>query len=250
MSIYDVQGYDPLYPKRYAEFVGLSQGGTLPDKFNDQNRSNATVAPGFGKAGLMENPNRLRVLNFGSVRYILDRVENGSTEESFPPSQFHQVEMMNDWKILESYSALPRVFLVNDYVIATSSKEQASIMMQPSFNQKTTALLEEKPPFTASSNQHVGTAILQSYEPNKVIIQTQSSTPSLLVITDTFYPGWTATIDTTQTSIQRANYTYRGIFVPEGEHTITMRYDPISFKIGIWISVGSILTLIAFLILI
>jgi len=249
INVYDIQGYDPLYPKQYAEFIGLSQEGTLPDKFNDQNRSNATVAPGFGKTGFMENPYRLRILNLGSVRYILDRVENGSTQETFPPNQFNQVGTMNDWKILESSNALPRAFLVNDYTIATSRKEQATILMQPSFNPKTTALLEENPPFKASINQSSGAAVLQSYEPNKIIIQTQSSTSSILIVTDTYYPGWTATIDRTRTSIKRVDYTYRAIFVPEGEHVITMRFEPLSFRIGIWVSIGSILTLVAFLVL-
>lgn len=249
INIYDIEGYDPLYPKWYAEFIGLSKEGVLPHMFSDENRSNATIAPGFGKNGFMENPYRLRVLNLGSVRYILDRVENGSTEESFPPSLFRQIETINDWKILESSTALPRIFLVNDYAIATSPKEQTSIIMQPLFNPKTTALLEESPQFTASMNQNIGTAVLQSYEPNKIIIQTQNSIPSILIITDTYYPGWTATIDKTRTSIKRVNYAYRAIFVPEGEHAITMRFDPPSLRIGIWVSIGSILILIAFLIL-
>jgi hypothetical protein len=40
-----------------------------------------------------------------------------------------------------------------------------------------------------------GTAHLRSYAPERMVIETESDAPALLVLRDAFYPGWRATID-------------------------------------------------------
>ena len=55
-----------------------------------------------------------------------------------------------------------------------------------------------------------------------------------MVLTDDFYPGWTATVDGHPVPIQRVDYLLRGISIGPGQHTIVMRYTPASWTIG-WI---------------
>jgi uncharacterized membrane protein YfhO len=68
-----------------------------------------------------------------------------------------------------------------------------------------------------------------------VEIQAQSAAAGYLVLLDTFYPGWVATIDGQETSIYRANYLARAIFLPAGEHRVRFEYRPSSFKWGLWL---------------
>jgi hypothetical protein len=56
---------------------------------------------------------------------------------------------------------------------------------------------------------------------------------NLLFLSETYYqPGWKATIDGKEAEIIRANYLFRGLVVPPGEHTIEMRFEPSGFVLG------------------
>jgi uncharacterized membrane protein YfhO len=72
-----------------------------------------------------------------------------------------------------------------------------------------------------------------SYEPEAVKIQATMQTPGIVVLSDTYYPGWRAWIDGEPASILQVNYTLRGLYVPEGSHEITYRFMPTSFYIGL-----------------
>jgi hypothetical protein len=66
--------------------------------------------------------------------------------------------------------------------------------------------------------------------------------PRLLVISDAWHPGWRAAIDGVEAPIHRANYMFRGVFVPAGEHTVRFDYWPP--RLG-WYCAASILGLLA-----
>lgn len=56
------------------------------------------------------------------------------------------------------------------------------------------------------------------------------------------YPGWVATIDNEPVPIYRANYTFRAVRVPEGEHRVVFRYRPMSVRYGLIVSgIGGVL---------
>ena len=56
---------------------------------------------------------------------------------------------------------------------------------------------------------------------------------NLLFISETWYPkGWKAFIDGQETAIYRANYHFRAIVVPPGQHVVSMEYDSRAFDIG------------------
>jgi len=62
-----------------------------------------------------------------------------------------------------------------------------------------------------------------------------------LIVADTWYPGWQARIDGNRVPIYPADYLFRGICVPEGNHTILFEYKPKSFFIGMLVSFGAVL---------
>jgi hypothetical protein len=58
----------------------------------------------------------------------------------------------------------------------------------------------------------------------------QSPNPARLVLLDTYYPGWSATIDGTKLPIQAANVAFRSVAIPAGSHTVDFDYTPTSIR--------------------
>jgi hypothetical protein len=79
---------------------------------------------------------------------------------------------------------------------------------------------------------------------NRLIIRYQAEKDGYLVVADTWYPGWVGKLDKKTVPILHANYLFRAIVLPAGEHEVTMVYQPISFYAGVVITC---LTLIAFI---
>jgi hypothetical protein len=56
---------------------------------------------------------------------------------------------------------------------------------------------------------------------------------SLLVLSDTWYPGWTATVDGVRQPVFRVNYLFRGVFLEPGVHRVEFVYEPTGFQTGV-----------------
>ena len=56
--------------------------------------------------------------------------------------------------------------------------------------------------------------------------------PILVILSDAFYPGWRARVDHRPAQIHEVNGALRGVAVPRGTHTVTMRYRPVSVYLG------------------
>jgi uncharacterized membrane protein YfhO len=67
---------------------------------------------------------------------------------------------------------------------------------------------------------------------NRLHLQMTAAENGLLVLSDTYYPGWKAFVDGKETKIYRADYTFRAIPLNAGAHRVEFVYDPISFKLG------------------
>jgi Predicted membrane protein len=67
---------------------------------------------------------------------------------------------------------------------------------------------------------------------NEVLIDAQTTKPSLLVLTDVYFPGWRVTVDGKESKIVRTNGVFRGVQLDAGHHSVRFFFDPISLKIG------------------
>jgi hypothetical protein len=90
------------------------------------------------------------------------------------------------------------------------------------------------PPANAEAGP--GQARIESYRDDSVVVRTAADASGVLVLTDTFYPGWAAEIDGRPTPILRTDYLFRGVVVPAGEHVVTFAFRPWSVMIGAVIS--------------
>ncbi len=80
--------------------------------------------------------------------------------------------------------------------------------------------------------------------PNHQTYTLSSSTPATLIIRDTWYPGWQATLDDQPVNIDTYNNIFRSVSVPSGSHTVSFTYHPTWLYYGLAIS----LTTLGFLI--
>jgi hypothetical protein len=79
------------------------------------------------------------------------------------------------------------------------------------------------------ANPSAGKVELLQEKNSSLKFKVQGASPQLFVVSDTWYPGWKATVDGREAPIYRANYMFRGVFVPAGEHVVRFDYWPNNF---------------------
>ena len=90
-----------------------------------------------------------------------------------------------------------------------------------------------------------GSAEIVAYAPEQVEIRTKSDAPGLLVLADSYYPGWTALMDGEPAPVLATNYLFRGVPVPAGEHSVVMHYRSAGWERGLLVALfGLLLTLL------
>jgi hypothetical protein len=137
--------------------------------------------------------------------------------------------------LYKNVSTLPRVYFATPSATASTFISATSILFSDTFSVGHSVLLEQSihSTFAAAS----GTAIISDAKDTRLtILVTDHPADSFLVLTDTYYPGWQATIDGNQTHIYAANISQRAVLVPKGNHTVIFSYTPKSFTMGAWIS--------------
>jgi len=239
-QLFSPDGYDPLYPKRYGELIVASSEGKMAASFDETTRSDACLAAGFGETDLATNPSRKRLLDLLGVKFILDRLENASTQNTFPQASYRLVWQGQNWRVFENLAAAPRAFLTDEYRLFETQREFEEIFFAPDFQVAKTILLEREParPLQPATKSQ---AKIVDYTTNKVVLSTESDADQLLFLSDSDYPGWQAFVDGQKTIIYRADYAFRAVFVPAGQHQVLFRYRPQSFVWGARISLASLI---------
>jgi hypothetical protein len=153
---------------------------------------------------------------------------------------------LKDVSVFENTRMLPRVWLANE-ARALPETEMVQVIRTGKFTDgkvwdpRQVALIEGKIDFNSNSRDANASATLITHEPNRVIVGTKSTAPTILVLSENHYPGWRAYVDGNLVETLRIDYNLRGVTVPAGEHRIEFAYRPKSVLIGLVIS---LLTLI------
>ncbi len=131
---------------------------------------------------------------------------------------------------------VPRVYIVPKVRVEKSGLEILKRLSMKQFNPLSEVILEQ--PLTIPTQRNFrAQARIMSYENNKVTIHASLNGPGVLVLTDSFYPGWRAYVDGEEKEILRANLFFRGVPLLAGEHSVEFRYQPRSFTVGLAFSV-------------
>lgn len=141
----------------------------------------------------------------------------------------------------------PRAFLVDRYVVASRSEAPDRVTSGQLDLAREAVLETDLPPSEAPEpSSDLGTARIVEYSAHDVTIETNAPARRLLVLTDSYFPGWQATIDGDEVTIHPANAAFRAVSVPAGQHVVRFRYRPASFRFGVALTfaTGALLLLI------
>jgi hypothetical protein len=83
-----------------------------------------------------------------------------------------------------------------------------------------------------------GQVEILSFEPERVVLETDTSAPSLLVLAEAWYPGWSAAVDGEVAPCAPANAWMRAVPVPAGRHRVELRFR------SRWLLPGALLSLL------
>lgn len=189
---------------------------------------------------------QLQVSRLANIRYLMRGMSNEAGGLSIP--SVHLVLVTN---------CLPRVFLVNrwqtvgdssdipeDLISSNTPEKLALVEFKPGKNPR----LSPPPYFDANAPEFPLANAVRVFQPkrNRVHVEVNANGRSLLVLNDTWYPGWKAFVDGKERPIYRANLWFRGVFLEAGEHNVDFVYRPshLGPTLGVALFSGSLLCLL------
>jgi hypothetical protein len=232
-----LEGYDALYQKRYGELINRATDGALhtPDR--------SVVS--LNKQGVFTED----MVELLGAKYLVHRFSDGRNTWAYPFWNFPSYRSI--WKdptyeVFENDAALPRVFMASSYVVARNDQNIFNALFTQGIDRQNTLILESEPDIKPATG--AASAVIQSYKPNEVVVQTISDTSKLLFLSDVYDKGWKVTIDAKPATILRADYDFRAVALPKGRHTVRMYFWPDSFTVGLFLSLFGTLGVIGFFI--
>jgi hypothetical protein len=250
-GLYEARGYDLPIVRRYDR---LWRREVTPD-----------VAPQF--AALLNvslelpevTPRALRTLRLLGVTHILRAARVRPLAPPFEPLQPYPplripgvtpVYDGPDARVYRVHGALPRAFVVGAQRVVEDGDAQLDAVTGASFDGRRVAITERRIEGVprergAGGRASPGTAQITRYEDERVVVHARAAGPGpgVLVLGDTHFPGWQATVDGREVPVERVDYLFRGVRLPPGAHTVEFRYRPLSWRIGWILSLLSLLGL-------
>jgi hypothetical protein len=141
---------------------------------------------------------------------------------------------INDVRVQRLDEALPRAFLVSGFRLG-KDPHLLNTYYDESFDPRREVLLSELATLDEVAD-FTGVVDDIRYGPNHVVIKTHQNGDGLLVLLDSWFPGWTATVDGVPEHIFRANHFYRAVKLASGNHTVRFVYEPVGFKSGMYVT--------------
>ena len=209
LSYYDIEsisGYDPIHGLRYEEYIASME------------RGEPNITPPFGFTRIIA-PKTIRspLLALLNVQYVL----------SIDPLVGSKVRLLAEegtTKLYKYVGGVPRVYLAEQIVSETSKEAVIRKLYDSSFIPGKTAVVESPISIVSAPLGMDESAVISSYEGDRMNIQTTTKNTRLLVIGNMMDPHWSVTIDKKRTDILRVNYLFFGSIVPAGIHTIAVQY--------------------------
>jgi len=207
-NLRDIHGYDSLAPGRPQQLLG----------------SSSWDVQGF------DPPPNSSLANLMGIKYAF-------TLGEITAPNWRLAQSTEEGNIYENSKAYPRAFwvgtarTVEDAVaLATIKRVDIDLSRIVLLSGASGSLGYPEP------SGNTGQVVFKEDRLNRVALESEASQPGWLVLTDTAYPGWQATLDGKPAKWQIADYAFRALPVPAGKHEIIWSYLPASFKVGGFIS--------------
>ncbi len=164
-----------------------------------------------------------------------------------PPARepFRSVLSAPGGEILENQAAQPRVLVSGRAEVVFPPEKILDRLSRPGYQPGEEVFLEEEIParFTEAGREQPGTARVIAREPNRVRVRAELSRPGILLLNDSFHPGWKAYLQDREIPVYRANYLMRAVLLETGTHEVEFLYRPFSFYLGAAVSLATLFAL-------
>lgn len=201
-----VGGYHPAKLRRYQEMIDAYIAPQMQAAMGE-------ISTKGGDMQKVDGRKVFPVLNMLNTKYFILPLQGGTT-----------VALQNPY-------AQGNAWFVNKIVyVGDANAEYAQVAK---INLQTEAVADKKFESTlgqAITNDSTATVRLTSYQPNNLRYTVDSKNGGIVVFSEIYYPGWTATVDGTPTPIARVNYILRAITVKPGKHTVVFDFHPSSIR--------------------
>jgi hypothetical protein len=217
-------GHHPNDLGRYRELIGMVGSG-IPEHL-------ATFHPVI-----------LAILN---VRYVLwPDAQYGSLEGVEPVSQV-QLADGRTWTSVHPYPGLPRARLVGSYRQVGEGEALAILLEDESFDPRVEVLLEDAPPFDpeprADGVPHSPGAVRWIENlPDRLVLEVEADQPSLLVVSQNWFPSWVARVSGEPTPVLRADHALQAVAIPAGRHRVELAVESAELRQALLLSGFSLL---------
>lgn len=143
--------------------------------------------------------------------------------------------------VLENRNVLPKAWLVEKVEVVPATEKRLAMLKSQDFNPARVALVERQPLLQLSQQfePRLSRVVLQRFNPNLLSFEVNAASNSLLVLGEKYHKGWNASVDGKPVDIERVNHILRGVYLTPGKHTVEFRFDPLPFKVGKWLTLGS-----------
>lgn len=221
--------------KRYQDFIGAKNTIMFyPTNFDNQNIlsiSNVKYAILINfDIGQLPPPRPSEDPILRTIRTIIDT------------TRFKRAYQGYRYSVYENLHVVPRAVIYYDYEVLPEETIIPRIKSQE-FDSQKKVVLEEAIDIQKTERPYTA-AKIDSYTPNRIELSYRSDRDGILYLSDNFYPMWHAAVDGERTKIYRANYTFRAIRAPEGEHRVVFWFDSPYINLGIkFMIIGIVLTI-------
>jgi hypothetical protein len=172
--------------------------------------------------------NNMEVLNMLNAKYFIVPSENGQPQAQQNPNAFGNAWFVDNIKWVNS---------ANEAIL---SLNEVDLQQTAIVNSKFKNQISEN--FRALESAEIR---LHSYQPNELVYKTNTSARQFAVFSEMYYqPGWQAYLDGEKVDHVRADYVLRAMNIPEGEHTVTFRFEPEVVNTGSSIALASSIILV------
>jgi len=192
----------------------------------------------------MEINKTAQLLGMENVKYLLSFDPLGEDKDF---SLVKEVAVGNNKTvyIYQNQKWLPRAYLVAEARYIPDQKAVLETIINGSFDPTQEVIVEQAVNKTIRGGK--GTVEIVSYEDTKIELKVKALTDGFLVMSDSNYPGWKASVDGQEQKILQANYNYRALEIEPGEHQVIFSYEPQAVKWGSLISGVTLLGIVVFI---
>jgi hypothetical protein len=230
----DVRGYDSIDPADYLTLIRLATDDHLG---SPRYARTTALLPKLDVSKPV--PTVHPVLNLLNVRYLVFRQ---------PPSDRVEVaHHEDDYWIVRNPAALPRAF-VPARAINGTREQSIGALGRFDFDPAALAVIEGEaalPTVGEAGSTTTGSVEIVDENPVEVRLVARMNQTGVVVLSDLFANGWSATVDGQPVDILRANIALRGVVVPKGEHRVVFTYRQPGLRTGFVLTgVGLVVVLV------